>query len=401
MNLSMNTTMTTLAPTGVPAIAGAALLPDAAAPAIDPLLAGALPATPAVVLPFQQWIGLDPALAGADTDIGTDPELAAAPSPEAANDAQALDAAPASEQPVDAMLLGAMSAPLLAANLPSAMPAMMMAMNGAKLDNRAPALERDIQAAPAPLSTSGAAPTPVAPTPARAAVDPVALPAVTAAPATAVRADVAASVQAPSATVNKTATASPVVDATAADSAAVDAPAAPALAAATTPASTTRATDSVALSGPPTAWRQTLQEALGDRLQLQAGRGIEQATIRLEPPMLGRIDIAIRHSGGNLEVHIAASNSEVMRQLSGVSDALRNDLANRQFSSVSVSVGETPRTQAGAQAGNHPGQGNQNGQPGADAQGRGRQPGQEARTPGLALNDAGDAGSLFSMNGRD
>ena len=162
--------------------------------------------------------------------------------------------------------------------------------------------------------------------------------------------------------------------------------------------STTRAGDSLTLAGPPAAWRQTLHEALGERLQLQAGRGVEQATIRLEPPMLGRIDIAIRHSAGSLEVHIAASNGEVLRQLNTVSDALRSDLAGRQFSSVSVSVSETPRAQATAQAGNQPGQQNQ---AGADAQGRGRQPGQDGRSPGLALNDAGDAGSLFSMNGRD
>ncbi|MDY0962684.1 flagellar hook-length control protein FliK, partial [Massilia sp. CFBP9026] len=159
-----------------------------------------------------------------------------------------------------------------------------------------------------------------------------------------------------------------------------------------------RGAGSVVLAGPPTAWRQTLQEALGERLQVQLGRGAEQATIRLEPPMLGRIDISIRHSGGNLEVHIAATNTEVLRQLNTVSDNLRNDLAGRQYSNVSVNVSETPRAQATAQAGNQP-----SSQPGADAQGRGRQDEQQQRqrTPGLALNDAGDAGSLFSMNDRD
>ncbi|HAK90323.1 MAG TPA: hypothetical protein DCP94_01720, partial [Massilia timonae] len=62
-------------------------------------------------------------------------------------------------------------------------------------------------------------------------------------------------------------------------------------------------------------------------------------------------------------------------------------------------VSEPPRAQSTAQAGNQP-----SGQPGADAGGRGRQQEQQEqrqRTPGLALNDAGDAGSLFSMNNRD
>jgi len=397
MSFSMNNNMKAATPTGAPAVAGAAPAQDVAVAAIDPLLAGALPATPPAALPFQQWIGLDPA------PLDATPE--AADPPASADDATAApDSAENLEQPAETMLLSAMSSPLLAANLPSAMPAMMMAMTGARVENRAPALDSNTPAA-TPASASGAAPAAApaaaAAAAARAPVDALALPVATVAPAAtaAVRADVAATVQAPTAATTKSAAAAPLADASGADSAAIDAaPTGAAVAVAATPASTTRAGDTLALAGPPTAWRQTLQEALGERLQMQAGRGVEQATIRLEPPMLGRIDIAIRHSGGNLEVHIAASNSEVMRQLSGVSDALRNDLAGRQFSSVSLSVSETPRAQAGAQTGTGPGQ---NGQPGADAQNRGRQPGQEQRTPGLALNDAGDAGSLFSMNGRD
>ncbi|MEH6437888.1 flagellar hook-length control protein FliK, partial [Massilia sp. DD77] len=146
-------------------------------------------------------------------------------------------------------------------------------------------------------------------------------------------------------------------------------------------------------AGPPSAWRQTLQEALGERLQLQSAKGVDQATIRLEPPMLGRIDISIRHAAGSLEVNISATHGEVLRQLNTVSDNLRNDLAQRQTGEVSVTVTQAPRAQAGAQA---------NSQSGADAQGRGRQPGQEQeeRTPGQALRDAGQHDSQFSLNGR-
>ena len=59
---------------------------------------------------------------------------------------------------------------------------------------------------------------------------------------------------------------------------------------------------------------------------------------------------------------------------------------------MSVNVSQAPRAQAGAQAGSQSGQ---------DAQGRGRQPGQEQeRTPGQALADAGKPDSQFSLNGR-
>jgi flagellar hook-length control protein FliK len=147
----------------------------------------------------------------------------------------------------------------------------------------------------------------------------------------------------------------------------------------------------VALAGPPTAWRQSLQEALGDRLHMQVGNNIEQAVIRLEPPDLGRIDIAIRHSAGTLEVSLSATHSDVVRQLHSVSDNLRNDLAGRQFADVTVSVSQAPRAQQGGLSAF------------ADQQGRQRQDGREQddAAPGLALADAGGASSIFSLNGRE
>lgn len=159
------------------------------------------------------------------------------------------------------------------------------------------------------------------------------------------------------------------------------------------PASAGRDGGTLTLSGPPTAWRQSLQEALGDRLNLQLGKNAEQAVIRLEPPMLGRVEISIRHAAGSLEVNITATHSEVLRQLNTVSDNLRNDLAQRQYTDVSVNVSQaTPRAQAGGQAGAF----------GADAQGRGRQQGQDQdeRAPGAALAEANQSTTAFSLSGR-
>jgi flagellar hook-length control protein FliK len=155
------------------------------------------------------------------------------------------------------------------------------------------------------------------------------------------------------------------------------------------PAAVQPAADTVKLAGPPTAWRQSLQEALGERLQLQVGNNVEQAVIRLEPPQLGQIDIAIRHSAGSLEVNISATNSEVLRQLQTVSDNLRNDLSQRQFSDVAVTVAPAPKN---------------SGTPFGDPQqqGRGRQQGrdQDEYEPGRALAEAGNPASAFSL-GRD
>jgi len=147
--------------------------------------------------------------------------------------------------------------------------------------------------------------------------------------------------------------------------------------------------DTVKLAGPPTAWRQSLQEALGERLNVQVGKNMEQAVIRLEPPQLGRIDIAIRHSAGTLEVNISATNGEVLRQLQTVSDNLRNDLSQRQFTEVAVTVAPAQKNSAAPF--------------GDPQQGRGRQQGreQEENQPGRALAEASNKASVFTLGGRD
>ena len=155
------------------------------------------------------------------------------------------------------------------------------------------------------------------------------------------------------------------------------------------PGTNAPALDTVKLAGPPTAWRQSLQEALGERLNVQVGKNMEQAVIRLEPPQLGRIDIAIRHSAGTLEVNISATNGEVLRQLQTVSDNLRSDLSQRQFTEVAVTVAPAPKNGAAPF--------------GDPQQGRGRQQNreQEDKQPGRALAEASNNSSAFSLGGRD
>jgi flagellar hook-length control protein FliK len=148
------------------------------------------------------------------------------------------------------------------------------------------------------------------------------------------------------------------------------------------------AADTVKLAGPPTAWRQNLQETLGDRLNVHVANNVQQATISIEPPQLGRIDIAIRHSAGTLEVNISATNGDVLRQLQTVSDNLRNDLAQRQYTEVAVTVTPAPKNNAAPF-----------GDP--QQQGRGRQQGRDQdNEPGRGLAEAGNPASVFNL-GRD
>ncbi len=171
------------------------------------------------------------------------------------------------------------------------------------------------------------------------------------------------------------------------------APAAPGVSLTGTLASATTAApagDTVKLSGPAQQWQEPLREALGERLQTQIGRNSEHATIRLEPPMLGRIDISIRHAAGTLQVNVTASNPEVLRQLQGIGDNLRNDLAQRQYTEVAVNIGATPRSPA-AQAFAE-----------GDARGQ-RQPGRQDddAEPGRALSDGSTAPTTYAMHERE
>ena len=148
--------------------------------------------------------------------------------------------------------------------------------------------------------------------------------------------------------------------------------------------------DTIKLNGPAQQWQEPLREALGERLQTQIGRNSEHATIRLEPPMLGRIEISIRHTAGALQVNVTASNSEVLRQLQGIGENMRSDLAQRQYTDVAVNISATPRSPA-AQAFAE-----------GDARGQ-RQPGRQHddAEPGRALSDGSTASTTYAMHERE
>ena len=148
--------------------------------------------------------------------------------------------------------------------------------------------------------------------------------------------------------------------------------------------------DTIKLNGPAQQWQEPLREALGERLQTQIGRNSEHATIRLDPPMLGRIEISIRHTAGALQVNVTASNSEVLRQLQGIGENMRSDLAQRQYTDVAVNISATPRS-AAAQAFAE-----------GDARGQ-RQPGRQNddAEPGRALSDGSAAATTYAMHERD
>jgi len=380
----MNFTLTNLNQPAAPAKAAAPAANDATTPptadvatspaAVQGEAAPAAPAQPA--LAFAQWLGLEQV-----APVAVDDAAAAAVKPETA--APESDVPADEQQAADTPLLGAMAMSMPLMPLMQIGQATLAAMAAAL-----PGVPAAKEAAPA-ADTDFSLPGATAPARREGRVEPAAVP--LAAPALPMA---EAPVEPAQGAASKAGPPAAPTEALASNGDAQQDQTAPAtersVAAGVAPApgATLRTADTVTLSGPPTAWRQTLQEALGERMQLQVGKNAEQAVIRLEPPMLGRVEIAIRHSAGSLEVHITATHGEVLRQLQSVSEGLRNDLAQRQFSDVSVNVAPAPRAANGAPMF-------------AGGEGRGRQQeSQQEQGPGQALAEANLGTSPFSLNGR-
>jgi flagellar hook-length control protein FliK len=142
--------------------------------------------------------------------------------------------------------------------------------------------------------------------------------------------------------------------------------------------------------GDSTQWREPLRQALGERLQFQSGTATgDNAVIRLDPPQMGRIEIAIRHEAGALTVNLSATHSEVLRQLQGIGEHLRQDLVQRHQGDVSVTVAEASSARSGS------------GEPGANPHSRGGQGKGSDSEPGRALDEADSRSGTpaFRMNG--
>lgn len=332
----------------------------------------------------------DDGFAALVASLDVDAELSAPVLPlPVAQPTEALSTGETSEapEPVDPQSAFALAALGLLTLPAAAQPAVAMA--GVAADADAPASEPALPAVLAPVGL------PAEPRPAPAAVS-QALPLPQSAPAGADAETAAAAAPAIAATA-KAAEPAPETDETTGalpqkverGSAGSEMPAAAPAAAPLRPVAAPALTlPTVALKGEATQWQQPLLQALGDRLQLQIATRSDQAVIRLEPPMLGRVEIAIRQQAGELQVRIVASHDEVTRQIQQVSEPLRQSLVQRHVGEVSVQVaqsaaGREPDARGGTQQ-----------QAARDGQQQERQEQQQQqRRPGRGL-DGGDATSF-------
>jgi flagellar hook-length control protein FliK len=111
-----------------------------------------------------------------------------------------------------------------------------------------------------------------------------------------------------------------------------------------------QATDrALKLQAPEAKWGEQMLHALRENVDMQIQQKIQSATIRLDPPELGSLEILLSHESGRLNVQLSAANADVARLLQQSSDRLRQELVGQHFVQVNVQVGADSGGQQGQQ----------------------------------------------------
>ncbi|WP_244221269.1 flagellar hook-length control protein FliK [Pseudomonas songnenensis] len=93
------------------------------------------------------------------------------------------------------------------------------------------------------------------------------------------------------------------------------------------------------LQGPEAKWGEQMLHALREHVEIQLQQRQQSASIRLDPPELGSLEIHLSHESGRLSVQLSAANADVARLLQQTSDRLRQELVAQHFVQVNVQVG--------------------------------------------------------------
>ena len=94
----------------------------------------------------------------------------------------------------------------------------------------------------------------------------------------------------------------------------------------------------VRLQAPESRWGEQMLQALRNNVEMQLQQRVQHASIRLDPPELGGLDILLSHESGRLSVQISAANGDVARLLQQTSERLRQELVGQNFLHVEVQV---------------------------------------------------------------
>lgn len=92
------------------------------------------------------------------------------------------------------------------------------------------------------------------------------------------------------------------------------------------------------LQAPEAKWGEQMLHALREHVEVQLQQRQQSASIRLDPPELGSLEIHLSHESGRLTVQLSAAHADVARLLQQTSDRLRQELVGQHFVQVNVQV---------------------------------------------------------------
>nr|WP_286010261.1 flagellar hook-length control protein FliK [Serpens gallinarum] len=97
---------------------------------------------------------------------------------------------------------------------------------------------------------------------------------------------------------------------------------------------------------------EQMLHALRDSVDMQIQQKAQRATIRLDPPELGKLEIVVSQEVGRITIQINAGQADTLRLLQQTSDRLRQELLTQHFVQVNVQVGAD--SQSGQQSRQEP-----------------------------------------------
>ncbi|MFI3275590.1 flagellar hook-length control protein FliK [Vibrio sp.] len=85
-------------------------------------------------------------------------------------------------------------------------------------------------------------------------------------------------------------------------------------------------------------WGQQMLSVLKDRVQMQMNQDVSQARIRLDPPHLGTLELAVKVDNNKVHVQLFASVPTLREAISQQAERLRFDLESKQLQGATVDV---------------------------------------------------------------
>lgn len=87
-------------------------------------------------------------------------------------------------------------------------------------------------------------------------------------------------------------------------------------------------------------WARELVASLGERLSMQIRQQVKEASVRLDPPELGKVELIVRMDGDRLHIQLNASHAGLRDMLAQHAERLRNDLLAQNLQVTDVQVGQ-------------------------------------------------------------